>query len=60
MNLKEMEARWREELPTEANGCVRNRIQRIDNWVMNNFWKYHALTKLPLIVMVLMIVLLVE
>jgi len=25
MNLKEMEARWKEELPTESNGCVRKR-----------------------------------
>jgi len=29
-----------------------NRIQRIDNWVMNNFWKYHAITKIPLIIIV--------
>jgi len=29
-----------------------NRIQRIDNWVHNNFWKYQTITKIPLVVMV--------
>jgi len=33
MNLKKMEARWKEELPTESNGCVRKR-RRPKKWKM--------------------------
>ena len=32
-----------------------NKIQTIDNWVHNNFWKYHAITKIPLIIMVVIV-----
>jgi hypothetical protein len=32
-----------------------NKIQTIDNWVHNNFWKYHAITKIPLVIIVTII-----
>jgi len=32
-----------------------NTIQRIDNWVNTNFWKYHLITKVPLIIITLII-----
>ena len=32
-----------------------NTIQRIDDWVNTNFWKYHLITKVPLIIITLII-----
>jgi len=32
-----------------------NTIQRIDDWVNNNFWKYHLVIKVPLIIFTLIV-----
>ena len=37
-----------------------SRLERLHEWVHNNFWKYQAITKIPLIVIVLMVLVIIK
>jgi len=37
-----------------------SKLESLHEWVHNNFWKYQAITKIPLIVIVLAILLIIE
>jgi hypothetical protein len=34
-------------------------MEKLHEWVHNNFWKYQAITKIPLIVIVLMVLVII-
>ena len=33
-----------------------NKLEKLHDWVHNNFWKYQAITKIPLIIIVTIII----
>jgi hypothetical protein len=36
------------------------KLERLHDWVHNNFWKYQAITKIPLVVVVIVAFLIIE
>ena len=37
-----------------------SKLERLHDWVHNNFWKYQAITKIPLVVVVIVAFLIIE
>ena len=35
-------------------------LERLHEWVHNNFWKYHAITKIPLLIIVLVVLVIIK
>ena len=36
------------------------KLERLHEWVHNNFWKYQEITKIPLIVIVLVVLVIIK
>lgn len=36
------------------------KLERLHEWVHNNFWKYHAITKIPLLIIVLVVLVIIK
>ena len=41
-------------------GKMMTKLERLHEWVHNNFWKYQAITKIPLIVIVIVVFLIIK
>jgi len=37
-----------------------SKLEKLHDWVHHNFWKYQVITKIPLIVIVLAVLLIIE
>ena len=37
-----------------------NKLNNLHEWVHNNFWKYHAITKIPLLIIVLVVLVIIK
>ena len=37
-----------------------SRLERLHEWVHNNFWKYQAIPKIPLLVIVLVVLVIIK
>jgi hypothetical protein len=35
-------------------------IERLHEWVHNNVWKYHAITKIPLLIIMLVVLVIIK